>query len=649
MKVLVADDDRAIGLALRMTLEDLGHECLVAEDGVAALKLFEEHGADAIISDWRMPGLEGPALCRRVRSHTQEQPSTPYVYFILLTVLSEPRHVLAGMEAGADDFLTKPFTVDTLQARLIAAERVTHLHRSLARRQTEYLRLADERQELIEQLGRERSQLQTILQQMPAGVVIAAAPSGEILMTNNLVSTILREEDIAAAVRAGVTWQGIHPDGHVYQPHEWPLMRSLSTGEIVAGEEVDLVWSDDLRRTVRISSAPISEHEQIVAAVCVLHDITEERRHQRQTAQADKLRALGQLAGGVAHDLNQSLTLVIGYAELIREALQTPESRDTAGTTEMLRLIIQAAHDGGETVKRLLTFSRAPENSPAELVDVSTLLDDVAKLTAPRWRDDTQAEGRPVTLQVTAEAGTTILGWAGALREALTNLIFNAVDALPAGGTIALRALTSPTHVTIEVQDSGVGIPLEIQERIFEPFFTTRGEQGTGLGLPMVFGIVERHQGQTLVESVPSVGTSVRLTFPRPTIQTAQEPRPPSTASTPRQILIVDDHPGIRQMVTRILAEHGHGTVQVASAEEALIELERQAFDLMLTDVGLGEGMNGWQLAAEARKRWPAMHVILATGWAAGLDQEAARELGIAQILGKPYRSADLVRAIAAL
>ncbi|MCC7368045.1 MAG: response regulator [Chloroflexi bacterium] len=645
------DDDRAIGLALQLALEDLGYACRVAEDGLTALRLFEEHGADVIVSDWRMPGMEGPELCQRVRALTTADHPTPYVYVILMTVLNEPRHVLAGMHSGADDFLNKPFTVDALQARMIAAERVTRLHRTLVERQAEQARLAEERRQLAEQLGRERGQLQAVIAQLPVGVLIAGAPSGEVLLVNDHVLQMWRSETADHLLHRPVTypWRGFHADGREYRPDEWPLWRALTTGEAVPGEEIDVAWQDGTLGAVRISVAPIREDAAVLAVVCVLQDISEERRRQRGAAQTDKLRALGQMAGGVAHDLNQSLALVTGYAEMVREALQHSPRQDTVEVREMLRIITQAAYDGGETVKRLLTFSRAPVETAPEPIDLPLLLDDVAKLTAPRWRHDAQAEGRPIALHVRADPGAVIDGWSSTLREALTNLIFNAVDALPAGGEIVLEARIVGTRVRVDVRDSGIGIPPEIQERIFEPFFTTKGEQGTGLGLAMVFGIVERHRGQVTVESAPGQGATIRMEFPLRAPQAA--PLPTSTASGPsgRRILLVDDHPGIRLMVSRMLSELGHQAEPVESAEAALERLAREPFDILLTDVGLGAGMNGWQLATEARARWPELAIVLATGWAAGIDAEAARAIGINEILAKPYRSADLARAVDAL
>jgi signal transduction histidine kinase len=644
MRILVADDDRAIRLAVQMAVEDLGHECIVAADGESAWDLYQQSGADAIISDWRMPGLEGPDLCRLVRRQTD----APYVYFMLLTVLNDSRHVVQGMEAGADDYLTKPFTVDALHARLIAAERVTGLHRRLAQQRAESVHLADERQKLLEQLEQERGRLQAVLQQLPAGVVIAAAPDGTILMTNDQVQRIWRHR-LTEPTIFGHQCQGFRLDGRPYRSEEWPLARAISSGEIVTAEEIDVIRGDGTRGTFRHSVAPIYSGEQLVAGVMVIEDVTEERRRQRESVQGEKLRALGQMASGVAHDLNQSLALVSGYAEIARTALNAAKPADPMEIGEMLSIISQAAYDGGETVKRLLTFGRGAVDGAAEAVDIGVLLDDVAKLTAPRWRDAAQAEGRPIGLRVQADAGSVVEGWPFSLREALINLVFNAVDALEDGGSIDLRAHTHESTVTVEVVDSGIGMPVDVQARIFEPYFTTKGAQGTGLGLPMAFGIVERHGGSVAVESAPGQGTTIRLTLPLRTAGPAPAAPAVEIDGGARRILVVDDLQPIRRMVARILAEQGHEVVDVGTGEEALERLTTQPFDVVLSDLGLGEGINGWQLATEIRARWPAIRVVLGTGWAASIEPEAARELGIAAILAKPYRSADLARAIESL
>jgi CheY-like chemotaxis protein len=274
----------------------------------------------------------------------------------------------------------------------------------------------------------------------------------------------------------------------------------------------------------------------------------------------------------------------------------------------------------------------------------------VAQRTAPQWRGAAQAEGRPIGLKVETAGDTAIMGWPAGLREALTNLIFNAVDALPQGGTIRLTARRRGEQVAVEVADSGVGMSPEVQARIFEPFFTTKGERGTGLGLSQVFGIVERHAGTIHVVSAVGRGTTIQLTFPA---APAPEPVSPGSAgaqaaSRPLRVLAVDDEPAITSLVAQILGSAGHIVAKASSGEEALKRLAMEPFDLVVSDVGMGAGMNGWELADRVRQSWPRVRFVLATGWGAQIRPEEARARGVEAVIAKPYRLADLQRLVAA-
>jgi signal transduction histidine kinase len=238
------------------------------------------------------------------------------------------------------------------------------------------------------------------------------------------------------------------------------------------------------------------------------------------------------MASGVAHDLNQSLALIAGYSELAQQAVRESEPR-LSEVERQLEIVVRGAMDGGETVMRLLRFGgrAATEGEREQPVELGPLLQDVATLTAPRWRDQLQADGRSIELSVVREGGLWIGGIAPELREALTNLVFNAVDALPNGGRIRLRALRDGADVVLEVTDDGVGMPAEVQQRVFEPFFTTKGERGTGLGLALVFATVEQHRGTVALDSAPGRGTTFRLSFPA--IAPPGSTAPPDSALTP--------------------------------------------------------------------------------------------------------------------
>jgi signal transduction histidine kinase len=384
-------------------------------------------------------------------------------------------------------------------------------------------------------------------------------------------------------------------------------------------------------------------------------DITEAKQAEQQReamAQSEKLRALGQMATGIAHDLNQSLMLVASYSDLAQQALlQNPP--DLAALQELLTTTTQAALDGGESVKRLLLFTRATPAQDGKSVDLGSVVHDAAQLTAPRWRDAAQAEGRHIQLDIDATGHPTILGSSARLRELLTNLIFNAVDALPSGGNILLRVAAENGHGIVEVRDSGLGMSAEVQARVFEPFFTTKGERGTGLGLAMVFGIVEQHGGQIAVDSSVGIGTTIRLSFPLveatpDAIRLAPHP-PRSVDALPAvlRILAVDDEPMMTRALIRMLKPSGHLVVVAASGEEALERLAEQTFDVVVSDMGMGPGMNGWELAEAVKDGWPGTRFLLATGWGAAIDPDEARSRGVESVLAKPYHRVELLQALA--
>ncbi|MGI9149738.1 MAG: ATP-binding protein [Chloroflexota bacterium] len=364
-------------------------------------------------------------------------------------------------------------------------------------------------------------------------------------------------------------------------------------------------------------------------------------------AHGERLRALGEMASGIAHDLNQSLALITGYSEIAHQELNQPVP-DISRIREMVGITARAALEGGEALRGLLSFVSTQELTPdAERVDASAVLQEAARLTAPRWRDASQAEGRPIELEVSCEPGCALDGSPAALREAITNLIFNAVDALPRGGTIRLSARADGDRVLVEVHDSGTGIPDSVQSRVFDPFFTTKGERGTGLGLSQVSAIVKRHGGTIELQSSPTCGTTFGLKFPRAPASASDALRDPVQGidSAPKRcicILVVEDEKQLARMASLVLTQRGHHVVLALSSEEALEHLQHERFELIISDLGLGSGQNGWDLAQAVRARWPQTHFVLVTGWGAAIDLKDAQARGVHEVIAKPYRIADL-------
>jgi signal transduction histidine kinase/ActR/RegA family two-component response regulator len=381
----------------------------------------------------------------------------------------------------------------------------------------------------------------------------------------------------------------------------------------------------------------------------VVLNVTERKQAERQRAaltHSEQLRALGQMASGIAHDLNQKLALIAGYGELASEKL-AGGSVEPEAVAPLVAVIVRAAQDGARTLQQLLSFARAHQPEEVEPLDLAELLREVAELTAPRWRGSTDS-GQRINLELAVPAATSMVieGSRSALREAFTNLIFNAVDALANGGTIRLTALQVGDRIMAEVSDTGPGIPADLQARIFEPFFTTKGEHGTGLGLAQVAGVVDRHGGELTLDSAPDRGTTFRLSFPvaqHLVAELAPETPVPQVAARPRRVLAVDDEPKLRAMIDAMLRLQGHEVIQAASAEEALQLIEESdPFDLVITDVSMGPGMSGWDLADRVHERWPALPLALVSGWGAQIDRDEAQRRGVAFVLAKPYRMADL-------
>ena len=366
---------------------------------------------------------------------------------------------------------------------------------------------------------------------------------------------------------------------------------------------------------------------------------------QGELVRTEKLRALGQMGAGIAHDLNNMLAAVLGQAELLKLHVSDPDGRRS------LQTLTTAATDGAVVVRRLQDFSRQRGKAPVVSLHLSALVKEVLEITRPRWADDMQRLG--LSIEVTTDLADLppVLGHAPELREALTNLILNSVDAMPRGGQLRLvgRAAT-PEWVDLQITDTGVGIPEAIRPHIFDPFFTTKGPQGTGLGLSVVYAIVERHSGRIEVTSAPGHGTTFTLRLRRATADPARPGPVQAAPSSACRILVIDDDPLVRETVGTLLRTAGHTVTEAAGGAEAVERLGQEPLDLVLTDLGM-PGLTGWDVAREVKARYPDLPVILLTGWGeqAACDHEGGRPTQVDLILSKPVTLEELLRAVAKL
>jgi signal transduction histidine kinase len=267
-----------------------------------------------------------------------------------------------------------------------------------------------------------------------------------------------------------------------------------------------------------------------------------------QLVQTERLRALGEMAAGVAHDFNNLLAVILGRAELLQRRTTDPE------VARGLEAVRRAAQDGADTVRRIQEFTRTRQTRPFGRVEILDIVREVVELTRPRWKDEAQSRGIRYDVQVEGEPAV-VEGRPEELREVFTNLLVNALEAMPAGGACRVRIRAEGDRVTIRVDDTGCGMSEETRRRVFEPFFTTKGARGNGLGLAVVWGIVQRHRGTVEVASRVGQGTTITLTLPVATSTVDdQEPHEPSPAPLDAHVLVIDDEPEVR--VTRREFEH---------------------------------------------------------------------------------------------
>ena len=491
------------------------------------------------------------------------------------------------------------------------------------------------------------SELEAVLESMTDGVLIVDE-AGEIASANRAAASILGRETagLARAMLPSILppLRSSDQGGEVERLSPPELVRRLRA-EPGERELVGAIDGED--RVLAVLAVPVGGES--TATLIVLRDVTDRRNADERTAQAEKLRALGQLASGVAHDVNNLLAAVLGRSELARLEVERGQI-DPGRLLEALSQIEQAAEDGARTVRRIQEFARVRTDAEVAVVDLAKLARDTIELTRPGWRDTAQVGGRPITVEHDLEANLLVAAEPLELREVLTNLILNAVDAMPHGGRLRIAGRRAGEMVQVEVSDTGIGMSRAVSRRVFEPFFTTKAEGGTGLGLAVCYGIVRRRGGQLTVASIPAGGTTFTIELPYAGVAPAAEaPKPEAVTPRPdrrRHVLFADDEAGLAAIVQRLLLLEGFEVTICSGGEEALAKFDPDEHDLVLTDYGMPD-LTGLQVAAAVRRRSPNTPVVLVTGWGSDLDANAP-PAGVTAVISKPFRLGTLVEAVRA-
>jgi signal transduction histidine kinase len=516
---------------------------------------------------------------------------------ILVTTLSDPHDVIRGLECGADNFILKPYDADQLLRRIQFVLVNSQMRRS---------------------------------EQPDMGLEIVFSGQKHFITADRLQILNLLLSTYEAA---------IHRNKELSSTRD--TLRETNT-------ELQQL-TRELEDRVRVRTRELERSNEAL------------RQAQQALIQQERLSALGQMASGIAHDINNAISPISLYTESLLEH----ETNLSAGARDRLVTMQRAIDDVAQTVARMREFYR-PRESELNLMEVelNTLVQQVIALTRARWSDQPQRRGIMIELQTQlAPDIPDIRGIENEIRDAVTNLIFNAVDAMPEGGVIKVctSVLTSPTendtskqHVRLEVRDTGIGMDEETRRRCLEPFFTTKGNRGTGLGLAMVYGMAQRHGAALEIDSKPGDGTTMRLLFPVSAAAAGSTARVPVLRMPSRslRLLIVDDDPVLNESLRNTLTEDGH-CVTVAHGGQAGIDAFHGAhqtpepFDVVITDLGMPY-VDGRQVIESVRASAPRTPIILLTGWGQRLaDHEHPPRAD--RLLSKPPRLRELRAALSEL
>ncbi len=614
-KVLVVDDEPEILVALQDLLEE-DHIVLTAASPTEALAILStEPDIAVIISDQRMPGMDGDAFLAEARRLCAAEA-------LLLTGYADLDAVVRAVNNGRiAAYSPKPWDPAALRSMVAGAR---------------------ERYRLARALETERRLLQGLLESSP-----------DAMSFKDRQRRFIRLNAVKAAVL------GVEPEACLGRREEDLLPPGAAEAEARADEEalrsgqptVTQVERRDghLTRYFDVNRIPLRGRDGTVEWLAVTErEVTAARQLEAQLRQADKLQALGTLAGGVAHDFNNLLTAIIGSVRMASTPGASPQR-----VSRLLSVALAAAERGASLTQRLLSFSRG-RSMTLRPTDVNRLLDNMGDLLA-------RSLGGVVEVKRELTSGLwPALVDPDQLELVVLNLCVNARDAMEGGGTVRIRTrnvrleeddpqldLSAGDYVVISVEDHGSGIPPDILGRVFEPFFTTKEVgAGTGLGLSMAYGMARQCGGTVRIATEVGEGTTVEVLLPRatrPPEGAAPGPEGVPKARCRARILLVDDDVRVREVTSLALQEMGHQVIEASSAEAALQRLAREDVDLVITDFGMPR-ISGLDLAAELRRRWPGLPLLMITGHA-----DLASMPPDLPVLAKPYKPAELAERVEAL
>lgn len=648
-KVLIIDDNPHNLRMISDFLEGPEFNILVAEDGESGLERAGYVLPDIILLDVLMPGIDGFETCRRLKA----QKETREIPVIFMTALSEAEHKVKAFQTGAVDYITKPFHKEEVLARLMVHLRIRELTSGLREAKASLEKRVAERTaqlaEANETLTASEYQLDRIINSVGDPIFVKDRQHRWILLNDAFCSFTGYSREMLIG----------KSDYDFFPRHE--------ADEFLAGDEIvfntgkenineeHVTNAKGIVRTVLTKKTRYIDEKGAAYIVGITRDVTDSKILEAQLRQAAKMEAIGTLAGGVAHDFNNLITVIIGHSELLlRDMDDTPTPLNNG-----IRQIKRAGESAAALTRQLLTFSRKQVIQP-QSVNVNTALAQIRKMLGRIIGEDIE-----VTTILSPDLWNVISDPA-LIEQIVMNLAINARDAMPNGGKLTIEtsniqldnsytdqhAVVMPgNYVMLAVSDTGSGMDAETQSHIFEPFFTTKEKgKGTGLGLATVFGIVKQNNGHIWVYSEPGCGTTFKIYLPQAEIEIMPEESddqvsPISGGS--ETILVVEDNNTVRSLIKNILISYGYQILDAAEGQSALqlLDPRKESIDLLITDVVM-PGMGGRQVARAITEKFPRIKTLYVSGYTGkAITHHGVLESGTA-FLQKPFSPMALVKKV---
>ncbi len=496
----------------------------------------------------------------------------------------------------------------------------------------------------------ERDFLENIFKTSADGIMISD-DKGHITMVNTALEKMLGCSSNEIIGKHGIE---LIPEEKKHQAKERKLSETLLKKGIVRGFEHCWLRKDGSLIEVEINAASLKDKSgTITGLVSSIREVTERKRMEKKLLQAEKLKSLGELSGGVAHDFNNVLAAILGRAELLKTNIESsPEGderkKSVIALKKGLEVIAKAARDGAETVRRIQEFSRRRDDDKHfTTIDLNETIDNALEFTRTKWKDGVESKGIKVNIQKELSPIPPTSGSAAELREVFTNLINNAIDAMPQGGHINIKTFTENNHISIKVEDTGAGIPTAIRDRIFDPFFTTKGFPSSGLGMSVSYGIISRHRGTITADSVEGKGTTFTINLPILDKIAGEEEKAKPILNQQKKaiVLVIDDEEDVRELLFDVLTDNGHEVEIASDGFEGVEMFKKKSFDLVFTDLGM-PGMSGWQVAEKIKAINDSVPIALITGWNVELNKSGMKDNWIDFVVQKPFEMNQILKLV---